>query len=177
MWHQTSRTTPADALQRPQRNFLRGGSLAKDVEGPICSSNVDIFWCCSCRDPKIPKVPMWMKGMITDGWRMELKRWRECVEKIEVHALSGAVYLALGHRIGMMKWNILSSRCLHEKINAWRSVNLDFSDFSTGAAVLLDTSMSDIMNLNGHSWALDLDFSFYFLVLLRPMPYLRYWII
>ena len=71
MWHQTSRTTPADALQCPQRNFLGGGSLAKDVEGPICSSNVDIFWCCSCRDPKIPKVPMWISGndhgMMKDG--------------------------------------------------------------------------------------------------------------
>ena len=42
----------------------------------------------------------------------------------------------------------------NEKINAWRSAKLDFS---TGAAVLLDTSMSDIMNLNGHSWALDLE--------------------
>ena len=48
-----------------------------------------------------------------EWWRMELKRWRECVEKLEVHALSGAVYLALGHRMGMMKWSILSSisRC------------------------------------------------------------------
>lgn len=60
-----------------------------------------------------PQVEAWQKM-----WKVQsVHRMWTSSDVAHVHALSGAVYLALG------------------------------------AAVLLDTSMSDIMNLNGHSWA------------------------
>ena len=81
--------------------FWAGRSLAKDLEDPIRQSHVDLCRSGARQDPSHPCSP-WLcipwSTMVHHGPPVKLRGSDVQIDPYQVHAISGAVYLALGPR-------------------------------------------------------------------------------